>query len=99
MDKKTLWVFGASMSLPFTPTDDLKQGYISGKGWAELLADKMGMRLQNLAGAGNSNFEILFKFLTHNQFMKEGDKLIIQFMNWDLIKVFPFNVNVLKLLL
>lgn len=96
-NKNTLWVFGASLSLPFKPTDEIDNGLIQGDGWADLLAKKLDMRLQNLAGAGNSNFEILFKFLTHNQFMKEGDKLIIQFMNWDLIKVFPFNVNVFDL--
>jgi hypothetical protein len=60
-----LWIFGASMSQPFVPATDnvVEHTLDDSEGWPGMLADKMGFKLINLAGAGNSNFEMIYKFL------------------------------------
>lgn len=94
-----LWIFGASMSQPFVPAYDnvVEHTLDDSEGWPGMLADKMGVKLINLAGAGNSNFEMLYKFFTHFQFMKKRDTAIFQFVGWDLVKIFPFPFPMHKL--
>lgn len=94
-----LWIFGASMSQPFVPAYDnvVEHTLDDSEGWPGMLADKMGFKLINLAGAGNSNFEMIYKFLTNCQHMKKRDTAIFQFMGWDLNKVFPFNLEMSEL--
>lgn len=94
-----LWIFGASMSQPFVPAYDSIEEHTleDSEGWAGMLAEKMGVNLVNLAGAGNSNFEMLYKFLTNYQYMLKNDTAIFQFMNWDLVKIFPFPFPMHKL--
>ena len=87
------------MSQPFVPAYDnvVEHTLDDSEGWPGMLADKMGVKLINLAGAGNSNFEMIYKFLTNCQHMKKRDTAIFQFMGWDLNKVFPFNLEMSEL--
>jgi hypothetical protein len=91
---KTLWVFGASMSMAWN------EGGIneSLKDWTQLLANNLKCdTIENHSGAGNSNFEILWKFITNRDKIQSNDIVIFQFVHFEHIKLFPSNVNITEL--
>jgi hypothetical protein len=94
--KNTLWIFGDSLATgynSFVPNSL----YPKEIWWSHQLAEKLGMECINTAGSGNDRFQILTKWLTNWNDIKEGDIVIYQIGFKDRYNLQPLNINALDL--
>ena len=94
--KNTLWIFGDSLATgynSFVPNSL----YPKEIWWSHQLANKLGMDCINTAGSGNDRFQILTKWLTNWNDIKEGDIVIYQIGFKDRYNLQPLNINALDL--
>ena len=66
----TLWVFGHSVCLPY----DLGPGE---PGWADILAQELGLQLQNFAQQAADNFYIYASYQENKQYITDQDLVIV----------------------
>lgn len=93
-----LWIFGDSFCTTCYPnqrSDNMKNylkliGVDDINSWSELLAEKLNLKLINLAKGGNSNYQIFQDFCDHSHLIKENDFVII---GWGLIQKFRISEN------
>jgi hypothetical protein len=94
--KNTLWIFGDSLATgynSFVPNCL----YPKETWWSHQLAEKLGMDCINTAGSGNDRFQILTKWLTNWNDVKQGDIVIYQIGFKDRYNLQPLNINALDL--
>lgn len=98
---KRIWIFGASMSMGWEGFGDGSDGgreTNESERWTNLLKDKLGYdEVINHSGAGNSNLEILWKFIMKRDQIGKNDLVIFQFVHFEMIKTFPFDVKLTDL--
>lgn len=79
---KTLWTFGSSNTIPFTPNNayTIWKGYIP-KIWPELIAEKLECELKNMAISACDNYTIFETICNVSNEIKENDIVIISWTN------------------
>lgn len=89
---KNLWTFGCSYTGEYYPIDDpdhvtAYDKYKKWRGgnlpdvWPTILANKLGMQIQNKGLGGDSNYAIFNQFINICEQVKEGDILIFGWTN------------------
>lgn len=95
---KTLWIFGDSFSTKFDHNnlhDNHKRymeiiGVTDFKTWPDILAEKLGCELKNLAKGGDSNYQTFQTICDNCHEIKEDDIVIV---GWGLITKFRISHN------
>jgi hypothetical protein len=98
MVKKTLWIFGDSMSAPFSNAIKAKwlNPYLQKLDtdrfhfWSEIVGEQLGMLVENHAVGGVDNSSIMEKFSQNADNLNNGDVVIV---NWTNISRFRIPIN------
>lgn len=92
--KNKLWVFGCSLSTGFTGDD---WEYKTEQIWPKLLADKLGLELDNSAHAGQCNWVSILQFIDKRDQMQKGDIVIFEFTFFDRYNIYPTRAQLIDL--
>ena len=79
-DKKNLWVFGDSFSVPFKMVEN-EHPYVPYKGYcpkifSEIISEKLNLNLMDCSRGGCSNYDILHTFIKNVDLIKNNDTII-----------------------
>ena len=92
--KNKLWVFGCSLSTGFGGHDyQIKLN----KTWPKLLADKLGLELDNSAHAGQCNWVSILQFTDKRDEIQKGDVVVFEFTFFDRFNIYPTRAQLIDL--
>ena len=92
--KNKLWIFGDSLSTGYNPFLTENYLYPTEITWPYLLAKDLNLQLNNIAGVGDSNFQIRKKFYENFGDFKNGDFIVFQYTFKNRIKFEPGNIPI-----
>ena len=92
--KNNLWIFGCSLSTGFRGEPvDIKTELI----WPGILADKLNLKLQTSAHAGQCNWVSILQFIDKRDEFKPGDKVIFEFTFFDRFNIYPTRAQIIDI--
>jgi hypothetical protein len=89
-----LWVFGCSFSTGFGGHN---YNIEINKTWPKLLADKLNLKLDNSAHAGQCNWVSILQFIDRRDEIQPGDIVIFEFTFFDRFNVYPTRAQLIDL--